>query len=46
MTGTAVAELLAGRRPSMPQLMLPYVTAPKAIHDALQMDLFGEAASG
>jgi DNA modification methylase len=41
-----VAELLAGRRLSMPQLMLPYVTAPKALPEALQMDLFGEVASG
>jgi DNA modification methylase len=40
-----VAELLAGRRPTMPQLMLPYVTTPKALPESLQMELFGKAAS-
>lgn len=41
-----VADLLAGRRPRMPQLLLPYVSATRAVPEAVQMGLFGEAASG
>lgn len=40
-----VTDLLAGRRPSMPPLMLPYVTTPKSLPESLQMELFGKAAS-
>jgi site-specific DNA-methyltransferase (adenine-specific) len=36
-----VADLLAGRRPSTPQLMLPYVAAPRRVPVPAQMDLFG-----
>lgn len=39
-----VAELLAGRRPAMPPLMLPYIQATRAtLPTTGQMDLFGEA---
>ena len=41
-----VAELLAGHRPSMPPLMLPYIQASRAQAPTPQMDLFGEAAFG
>lgn len=41
-----VADLLAGKRPRMPQLRLPYVQAPKAVPQPDQMDLFRNAALG
>lgn len=41
-----VADLLAGKRPRMPQLMLPYVQASKAVPQLDQMDLFGNTGFG
>lgn len=41
-----VADLLAGKRPRVPQLMLPYIQASRAVRQPDQMDLFGEAAVG
>jgi DNA modification methylase len=41
-----VADLLAGKRPRMPQLMLPYIQASKAVPQLNQMDLFADAAIG
>lgn len=41
-----VADLLAGKRPRMPQLMLPYVQASKAVPQLDQMDLFGNTSVG
>jgi site-specific DNA-methyltransferase (adenine-specific) len=41
-----VADLLAGKRPRMPQLMLPYIQASRAVPQPDQMDLFADVASG
>jgi DNA modification methylase len=41
-----VADLLAGKRPRMPQLRLPYIQASRAVPQSDQMDLFGQAAFG
>ena len=41
-----VADLLAGKRPRMPQLMLPYVQASRAVPQVDQMDLFENVAFG
>jgi DNA modification methylase len=41
-----VADLLAGNRPRMPQLMLPYIQASRALPQSDQMDLFGQVAFG
>jgi hypothetical protein len=41
-----VADLLAGKRPRMPQLMLPYVQASRAVPQPDQMDLFADVAFG
>ena len=39
-----VADLLAGKRPRVPQLMLHYIQASRAVPQPDQMDLFAEAA--
>lgn len=41
-----VADLLAGKRPRMPQLSLPYIQASRDVPQSDQMDLFGQAAFG